>query len=233
MKKLMRNWIFTMIACILMAILAALMILDGFDVGGLHIADRMLHLVAAVALVIYVVFALFPLLIRCCGVLRAFVLGEIAILLLTALAHACAEWIAVPLIGDIEICTVLGLALWLRATVEIVRAYLSGAGDDATRVPLWKLLVCILLAAAGVWQMASPLISDRAFIFAIGAAAGVMAILFALVTLSNRKVTAPARAEKKRQREEKKAALAAALVSEADAPAALAEKSEENKPKED
>lgn len=230
MQKLMKNWIFTLVACVLTAILAVLMFLDGFDVGGLHIADRMLHLIAALALLVYAALALFPLLLRYHGVLRGFLLGEIAILLLTALAHACAEWFAVPLIGDMEVCAVLGLALWLRATVEILHAYLSATereSDDC--VPLWRLLLYVLLSAVGVWQMVRPLISDRGFIFAIGAAAGVMALLFAIMTLSNRKASAPARAAKKQKRAEQKAAAEAASgeLPPADKPAALAEKSEE------
>ena len=211
MQKLMKSWIFTMIACALLLILATLMILDGFDVGGLRIADRMIHLVVALALVIYVGFTLFPLTVRYRGILRGFVLGEIAVLLLTAFAHICMEWITVPVISDMQVCAVLGLALWLRAVVETVHAYVSGVGENAPkRMPLWKLLLYILLAAVGVWQMARPLISDRTFIFVIGGAAGVMAILFGFITYSNRKASAPAREAKKQKKAEKKAALAAA-----------------------
>jgi hypothetical protein len=202
MQKLMKNWIFTLVGCILLAILATFMFLDGFDVGGLHVVDRMLHLVAAGALVIYTAFVLFPLVGRYGGVLRIFVLGEIAVLLLVALAHACVEWVAVPLICSMEVCAVLGLALWLRATVEIVHAYLSGASGEG-RVPLWRLLLCVFLSAVGVWQMADPLIADKHFAFAIGTAAAVMALLFAGVTISNRRASAPARAAKKKEREEK------------------------------
>lgn len=207
MQKLMKNWVFTMVACVLMLILAVLMFLDGFDVGGLRIADRLLHLVTALALLIYVVFTLFPLAVRYGGALRGFVLAEIVILLLAALAYACMEWMSVPFISSMQVCAVLGLALWLRGTVEILHAYLSAAADDPQkRVPLWKLLAYILLCAVGVWQLAKPLISDKTFIFVIGAAAGVMAVLFAIVTASNRKASAPARAAKKQQKAEQKAA---------------------------
>ena len=92
MQKLMKNWIFTLITCILLTVLAVLMFLDGFDVGGLHIGARLIHLVAAIALVLYVIFALFPLSVRYKGTLRAFAIGEIVLLSLTAVAHICMEW---------------------------------------------------------------------------------------------------------------------------------------------
>lgn len=216
MQKLMKNWIFTMITCALLAILATLMILDGLDVGGLRIADRMIHLVVAIALVIYVAFTLFPLTVRYRGVLRAFVLGETAVLLLTAFAHICMEWIDVPLISSMQVCAVLGLALWLRAVVETVHAYFSGVGECAPkRMPLWKLLFYILLAAVGVWQMARPLISDRTFIFVIGGAAAVMAVLFGCITYTNRKASAPAREAKKKKKAAERAALSAATAAAA------------------
>ena len=150
MQKIMKNWVFTLITCILLAILSVLMFLDGFDVGGLHIGSRLIHLVAAIALALYVIFALFPLSWRYKGILRFFVIGEIVLLALTAVAHICMEWFVIPLISSLEVCSVLGLALWLRGAVEIVHAYLSVAdGENEKRVPLWKLL-CYILLCAGV-----------------------------------------------------------------------------------
>ena len=202
----MKNWVFTLITCILLAALSVLMFLDGFDVGGLYIAERVIHLIAAVALVLYVVFALFPLVARYKGKMRAFMIGEIVILLVTALAHLCMEWITLPLISSLGVCAVVGLALWLRGAVETVHAYLSAASTSAkSRVPLWCLLLYILLSAVGVWQMVRPSISDDAFVFVIASVAAVMAVLFAFLTVSNRKAGASARNAKKAAKQEKKA----------------------------
>jgi glucan phosphoethanolaminetransferase (alkaline phosphatase superfamily) len=242
MQKLMKNWVFTMITCILLWMFAVLMFLDGFDVGGLHIGDRLTHLLAAIALAVYAVFALFPLVVRYRGILRGFVCGEVVILLVTAFAHLLVEWISIPLISSLEVCSVLGLALWLRGVVENVHAYLSGGSTDPEkRVPLWKLLLYILLSAVGVWQLVSPSISDKTFIFVIGILAAIMGSIFAGITFSNRKATAPERAVKKQKRLEQKAAKlkekAEKEAAEKEAeekkkeeePALLAEKSEEGK----
>lgn len=208
MQKLMKSWIFTLITCALLAALAVLTFLDGFDVGGLHIGDRIIHLMAAISLSLYVIFALFPLTVRYKGALRPFVIGEIVILAITAVAHVCMEWFMIPLISDLEVCAVLGLAIWLRGAVETVHAYLSAADTDAKkRVPLWKLLAYILLCAVGVWQLIAPIISDRSFIFVIAVAATVMAVIFGCLTYMNRKAGAEERKKKKAEKLAKKQAL--------------------------
>ena len=227
MQKLMKNQIFTMVGCFLMTVLAVLLFLDGFDAGGLHVADRMLHLVMAVALVIYTVFALFPLVVRYGGILRVFVLIEVGLVLVAAVLHACMEWTTISFLYKTEICAVLGLALWLRATVEILHAYL---GDPTERAPIWRMLAYILLAALGVWQMASPLITDEILLFTIGTAAGVMALLLACASISNYRASAPARAAKK---QEKAAQAAETAASPEQAQVALVEHNEENTSKEE
>ena len=224
MQKLMKNWVFTLITCILLAILAVLMFLDGFEVGGLHIGSRLIHLVAAVALALYVIFALFPLTVRYKGTLRAFVIGEIVILSLTAVAHICMEWFMIPLISSLEVCSVLGLALWLRGAVETVHAYFSASSTDPKkRIPLWKLLAYILLCAVGVWQLIAPIVSDRVFIFVIAAAATVMAVIFAWLTASNRKAGEAERKAKKAEKLARKEALLKEKEAEQAAAAQLAQ----------
>ncbi len=227
MQKLMKNWIFTMVVCILLAILAVLMFLSGFDVGGMHIGQSIIHMVTAIALVIYTVFAICPLVARYRGALQGFVIGEAIILFATAIAHLCMEWFALPLLSDLAVCSVLGLALWLRGAVQTVHVYLSVAPQKADAkkeqkeeqkaqkpLPLWQLLCYILLSAVGVWQIAKPTIKDNVFVFVIGTVSLVIAAIFGYSTVINRRATADVRAVKKAQKAEKKAALAALKAAE-------------------
>jgi hypothetical protein len=209
----MKNWIFTLITCILLAILGVLMFLSGFEVGGMHIGRDIIHIVAAVALVLYTVFALFPLVVRYRGILQGFVMGEVVILLLTAVAHIFMEYFAIPILSDLAVCSVLGLALWLRGAVETVHAYLSMREEDVKkRIPLWRLLLYILLSAVGVWQIAKPLVSDRVFIFVIGTISFIVAVIFGYATAMNRKAGADARLAKKAEKQKRKAEKKAAKV---------------------
>ena len=188
MQKLMKNWIFTMITCILLSVLAAVMLLGAFEVKGFTLARDILHLLVAVVLVIYIIFTLFPLLWRYRGIPRLFVLVEVALLILTVVALVFAQ-INVPFFSTLQVCSVVGLAIWLRGAVEIVRAYVLKGVDGVKKTPLWALCLLILLCALGVWQMANPTIEDKHFLFVIAAVSVVMATIFGYATAQNRKRT--------------------------------------------
>ena len=218
MQKLMKNWIFTLIVCILLTALAVLMFLSGFKVAGLKIGNNILKIVAAAALVIYTVLAIVPMALRYRGALQGFVIGECAILLVTALALVIINFgTSIPLLSNLDIFSVVGLALWLRGVTETVHAYLSNASaTKAKRVPLWRLLCYILMSAVGVWQLVKPLLPDKVFVFVIAGVATVMAVIFACATVINRRAGAEARAKKKAAkkaaREEKQAQKAEVMA---------------------
>ena len=227
MQKLMKNWIFTLITCILLAILSVLMFLDGAGVGDLFIGRRIIHVLTAVALAIYVVLALCPMVPKYHnGTGRIFLLCEIAILAFTVVTQIGVEMFSnIPWLSDLAVCSVLGLALWLRAFVLIVHSYLvlgivSGGGQEKAegeekktapafvRTPLWKLCGYVLMSSVGVWQMARPLIEDRFFVFCIAAAAGVFAVIFGVFTAQNHK----ARPKKEKKQPETVAEAATEIV---------------------
>ncbi len=204
MQKIMKNWIFTLIACILLVMFAVLLLLDNLGVlGERYIARRFIHILTAVALAVYVILALCPMVPRYKGGSgRAFLLAEIAILAVTVVSQIGVSFFGdIPWLSDLEVCSVLGLALWLRAFVLIVRAYLlqgmpapatTEAEADASvkplaRVPLWRLCVYILCVAVGVWQMVRPTIHDEHFIYCIAAVTAVFATIFAVLTVQNQK----------------------------------------------
>ncbi len=186
MQKLMKNWIFTMITCILLSVLTVIMLLGAFELKGFSLAKDILHLLVAVMLGIYVVFTLFPLVARYRGVPQLFVLVEIVLLALTMVALVFAQ-VNVPFFSSLQVCSVVGLAIWLRGAVEIVRAYAIKGVEGQKKTPIWTLCLLILLCAFGVWQMANPTIEDKHFLFVIGGISLVMAAIFGYATAENRK----------------------------------------------
>ena len=187
MQKLMKNWVFTLVVCCLLSILAVLMILDGFGVGDIYLGRQILHILAAVVLSLYLIFGLFPLLRTYRGTVQAFLIFEIALLTVAVVAQACQQFFRIPILAEMQVCSILGLALWLRGAVKTVHAYVLNGTANAKRIPLWQLCCYILLSAVGVWQMVDPLVEDRYFIFCIGAAALVSAAIFGYATAQNRK----------------------------------------------
>ncbi len=200
MQKLMKNWVFTMITCILLTLLAVIMLLGAFELKGFSLAKDILHLLIAVILGIYMVFALFPLVARYRGVIQIFVSIEIVLLMLTIVALAFAQ-VNVPFFSSLQVCSVVGLAIWLRGAVEIVHAYVLQGTDNKKKTPLWALCLYILLCAFGVWQMAKPTIADKHFLFVIGGISVVMAVIFGYATVQNRKASGGRKKKKKTDKE--------------------------------
>ena len=188
MQKMMKNWIFTLIVCILLSVLSVLMFLDGFGVGDLYIGQQIIHILTAVTLLLYVIFAVIPLVARYRhkGV-RGFLIAEIAILLLTVFAQGFGSAVRIPFFSDMQACSVVGLALWLGCAMQLIRAYLVKGVEEQKQVPLWLFCIYILLGAAGVWQIVDPLIEDRYFIFGIAVLSLVFAVTFGVFTAQNRK----------------------------------------------
>ena len=255
MQKLVKNWIFTLIVCILLAMFAVLLVIDNLGLlGERYVAYSVLHVLTAVALAVYVVLALCPMVPRYKnGSGRLFLLIEIAVLLVTVVSQIGVEFFRdLPLLSDLPVCSVLGLALWLRASVLTLRAYLlqgiaanvplvaeqtdAPAPADPVRVPLWRVCLYILLGAVGVWQMVSPLIKDKHIVYGIAAAAAVFATIFAVLTVQNQKewrkthpkpvkqpVPVPVAAEDQAVVPVEAPAPAEVVAPVADAPAAVAE----------
>ena len=203
MQKLIKNWIFTLIVCILLSVLSLLMFLSYFDVGGMRIGRDLLHLVAAVMLGLYTVFVMFPIVARYRGTIQAFAIAETGILLLTAVAQACSGFFVIPFFATLQVFSVLGLVLWLRGAVETVHAYLLRGTDSQKKIPLWGLCLYILLSAFGIWQVARPSIQDKYFILCIAIISLVIAALFGYATAINRRNSgATARAQQRRAKKQ-------------------------------
>ena len=234
MQKLMKNWIFTLIVCILLAILTVLTFLDSLHVGDLYLVQSILNILTAVMLAIYLILALFPLLKTYRGKVQAFLMFEIVILLIAIVSQVCQQYFEIPILAEMQVCSIFGLALWLRCSVETVHAYLLNGEPDAPkkekdkekqeeakketasakRVPLWRLCMYIVLGAVGVWQMVEPLIKDRNFGFCIAGVSLVAATVFAYATVENRK--ALPKKPKKKKNVAANSETTAVVVAEAD-----------------
>ncbi len=224
MQKLIKNRVFTLIICILLAILSLLMFLDGFGVGEGHYGQKTIHLITAVVLLLYTIFMLIPMLPRYHGVARAFLSGEIVILLLVTAIEACGDFVDLPVVSTIQVCSAMGLAVWLRGAVLTIRAFYL-TDEEKPKHPLLRLCWYILLSAVGVWQLVRPLIKDKYFIFFIGGTALIGAVIFGYATVDNFRAARSRAAEKKAETEEASEGDAEAEVLPAE-PEALPESAE-------
>ena len=194
MQKIIKNWIFTLVMTIVLALLAILMFLDGVGVADRFWTQSVIHEITAVFVACYVVLVLCPMIPGYQKQARYFALGEIAILILTVVGIFFNSVSEIRFIEKMVLCSVVGLVIWLRSVVETVDAFLKSADSTEDKpLPLWRLCLYILLAALGVWQMASPAIANRYLIFPISILTLLIAAGFCIATIRNRKRVVVAR----------------------------------------
>jgi hypothetical protein len=187
MQKIMKNWIFTLVMGILLLLLSVLMLLDGFGVADRYLTVEIIHEITAVFVACYVLLVLCPMIPRYQKKARFFALGEIALLILVVVGIFFNSVSEIRWIENMVLCSVVGLVIWLRSAVELIRSYLEAVDGEEEKAPLWRVCVCVLTAAIGVWQMASPVIGNRYLIFPIAVLTLLIAAGFGVQTVRNRK----------------------------------------------
>ena len=182
MQKMLKNKIVTLALAVLLAALAVLLLLDGFGVGHLYVGRQILHPLAGALLAVYVLLAVIPQFTRTHKTVRIFVIVEVVILALAALAHLFSELLALVLLSDLSVCALVGLALFLRGLVLALGAYLESGEKHA---PLWHFIGFLAMMTVGVWQLASPIVPDRFILLVIGVLAFLAALYFTARTVVN------------------------------------------------
>lgn len=215
MQKVMKNWIFTLIIGVLLLALAAWLILDVTVIGewSNFASIRFLNYLTAAVLVLYTAIGLIPMFTYYRGKNIFFLIGEIVLTLAMAAVFVIVEIKLVDWIPQVNPCQAFGLALWLRMSVMIVRAYLQQdpppvesrpvliAADEedpekvarrrkkekriTARTPLWALCLLILASALGVWQMSAPLLNEEGCVWAIAIVAAAFVVVFTVLTVQN------------------------------------------------
>ena len=134
MQKIMKNWIFTMVTCILLLALALLLVLDMVGLfGEKNYATTFVSLLAAAVLIVYIVIGLAPMIGYYRGRALVFLIAEMVVMAVLALALLGVEYL--DIFKDMQVGTVLGIAVWFRCSVLIVRAYLQQTVPQAEETP--------------------------------------------------------------------------------------------------
>lgn len=182
MQKILKNKVVTLILAVLLFALAVLLLLDSLGVGHLYVGRRILHPLVGALLVVYILLALIPQIMRARRTVRALVIAEVVILALAAFAHLFSELLALVLLSDLSVCALIGLALALRGIVLVLDAYLV---NTEKRAPLWHFIGFLALVVVGVWQLSAPIVPDRFVLLVIGVLALLAALYFTARTVVN------------------------------------------------
>ena len=99
---------------------------------------------------------------------------EFILLFVVALGGILSQFAVLKIQGPSQI---IGLALWLRGSIEVVRAYYYRR-DVSISYPVWYLLIAIGMVTLGTYFFARPLIQASTLQWILCAVALVMGVLF-------------------------------------------------------
>lgn len=201
MKKILSNRIAALVIAVLLLLFSVAFLLGALEVRAFSFMRDVLRLLVAAVLAAYAVLFLGSQARARCGVAKGLIIGEMAVLFLLALSQVLVQFFELPLFSSMQVCAVLGFAVALRFALELVMAYLAKTAVGGT--PIWLFSLYLLGFGFGVWQMASPAVRDKHFLFVLFAFSLLGAAVFAFFAvksfLASRKTGAPAQLDRKRK----------------------------------
>ena len=182
MQNVMKNKSFTLVFAILPALLAVFFLLGALRVRKLDFARDVLRLFSALMLLLYVFLVLLRPLVAEKNKSNKIVRGiEIGFLFLVMLLLVASQFLFdVPLLGEVPVCTAVGLVLAARGIAKLLHAYFA-----EQKMPLSRYCLYLLLTVLGIWQVAKPAIPDKYFLFFLSFVAIFMAGFFTVLTVRN------------------------------------------------
>lgn len=109
---------------------------------------------------------------------------EFAVLLVIALLLILENFIgALANIVPSEVCMIIGIVLWLRGTIDILRSYNNGVGGLRTKYSFWIVLIDVLLVSVGCWFFFVSPVTNIIFVWIIFALFVVLFVLLLVNTI--------------------------------------------------
>ena len=176
MKKLTNNMIVGIILSILLLTLGILLLPQVTDLG-----TRVLSIVAAVLLILYLIFFLFDRLTHSGGTVRILTAIEFTLLALIALGLIFAQF---RIFKSFSVCQILAIAIWLRGCTWAMRGYLVSSPEARRRFPMLLFVAAIAMITFGAYLYAKPFITDPQLVYALAALCSVAAVALFVYALA-------------------------------------------------
>ena len=174
MRNLVSNWVFTLIETVLLAVFAVLMLL----------VDSILNVLVGIALIVYIAFIVLSKVVTYRGVIQLIALLEFFVITVLAV-FVIVDYM--PLASVDAVNFTVGVAMWFRATTEILHSYHGqGEGRQAKKsFNAWKIFFYILLLTFGTFIASTSLFDDAILKYLIAGVAIAGAVIMAVLTFTN------------------------------------------------
>lgn len=180
-KRFKGDTILYFVGTALLIVLGILLIPGITDLG-----QDILNYVIAAGILVYLFAYLFGKIRHSRQIIMVLTIIEFVLMFLIALGLVLAQFKVINISGA---CAIIGLALALRGSVEMFRAYFHQSSNNA-RYPLWQFIVNLIILVFGVYIFAKPFITDETMITVMAVVCFVAAIIclaLAITTLDKKK----------------------------------------------
>ena len=126
-------------------------------------------IIIALCLLVYLFVYLFPhVIVRQKKVNLALSIIEFSVLIIIAILLILENFI--PALANIvpsEVCVIIGIVLWLRGSIDILRSYNDGVSGNKTKYSFWIVILDVILVSIGCWFFFVSPVTNSIFVWII------------------------------------------------------------------
>lgn len=146
----------------------------------LSLGEIILDVALAVGLLIYLFTFLVRRLSSAKGTVLVLTVIEFTVILLIALGLVLKQF---NVFNIADSCQIVGVVIWLRSVVSLVRGYFVSTSDGRRAYPLLTFLLFIGLVTLGTWLFAAPIFTDATLALILCVVSFVLFALFTVFTI--------------------------------------------------
>lgn len=153
MKRFKNDWLLYLIISIFTIALGIVLIVKNYEIGL-----KILNIAISLVLIIYLIAFLLPILRHRSGNIQILMIIEFVLVALIALGLILQQFKVFNIVGA---CKIIGLVIWLRAIVELFRAYFYRGKESSYKYPMWYFAIILALVTLGTYMFAKPFFTDQ------------------------------------------------------------------------
>ena len=169
MKRFKFDWLVCFIVSVIAITLGILLIVNNYKIGM-----QILNIAISIILILYLFLFLLPVLRHKSGAIQILTIVEFVIVALIALGLILQQFKVFNIAGA---CRIIGLVIWIRAVVELFRAYFYKGKDSSYKYAIWYFCIILALITLGTYMFARPFFSDQQVVLALSIACFILAVV--------------------------------------------------------
>lgn len=159
MKRFKGDYIVYLLVSVLLIALGIVMVVNNYEIG-----NKIINIAISFILMAYLALVIFPLIKHKRGTIQILTIVEFVLIALIAIGLILQQFKVFNIAGA---CKIIGLVIWLRAVVELFRAYFYRGKDSSYNYALWYFCIILALITLGTYMFAKPFFTDQQVILAL------------------------------------------------------------------